>query len=347
MFDKLFNIYLFKKENHKNFQFLNHHEILNQFSYIDFENMYVNIDMLIGTNKIFDWTEFNPNIQDSVMFDFFNKIKKYDLNMIYNGYILKSILYLLLKNYSIKSIPFQTIYNIRTWKDQQRNININLGYELQKQKVNVVDINKLAYVFCEIATLYSELYYEMKIDILYRIIYHYFQVILDNNDFNYILDQKKFFVRFECTKKINKTIHIKNKIVYDLFSSFLYEYKLVSKDYNYKHKNERLNFLENLIEETFVFDKKDVDYKKQDISFINEIKKPYKISNYKIDNYYDYELLNYEDFANDPFATIDESEWGTSLLDSIYEKNNSEKSSIIDNSIASLDDYKNFLYKEE
>lgn len=344
MFDKLFNIYLFKKEEIKNFQYLNHHEILNQFSYIDFDNLYVNIDTLIGTSKIFDWTEFNPNIQQSVMFDFFRQLKEHNINFIYSGYILKSILYSLLKSFSIKSIPFQTMYNIKTWKENQRNLNINLSYELQKQKINQVDINNFAYIFCEMSYLYDELYDDFEIDILYRTIYHYFQIILSNKDFNYVLDQKKFFVRFECTKKINKFIYINNNIAHDLFSSFIYKYefKMINSS---KEKIEKLKYIQNLIDNTFTFDFKTINNKSKEINFNKDIKEPYKVSSYKLDNYYDYEELKHEDFdESDPFGSSHDSDWSYSLLDSVVE--NKEKDNI-DEKIIDSEEYKSFLYDDK
>lgn len=367
MFDKYFDTFLFTEETIKNPQILNTNELLSQFSYIDFDNIYIDVNTILNTDLLITWEEFYDNIQSSIMFDFFRFIDQFNIQFIYNGYILKSVLFYIFKNFSKKGIPFKTMRKLREWKSNQLDLNLDFSNEFVKHHFNTIDIDDLTNIYQDLKSVYSNYSYDYSIDVFFRYFHHYFQTVLSNRDFLYITRPNDFVIRYNLTKKINRTVNINVSILSTITTMLTTEY--LNYAFNEKIKDKKdtvyLRRIDSILrrlelendsfykwtkfskEEKLELAIKAYDQKRRD----NEIAKikrqekftsnntnKYPKASYELEYEYDYVELDYAQFKPDYSFNRQSSEFFPSLLDSIETTNKEHKEFRFDS-----DEYEQFL----
>lgn len=331
MIEKFFDKYLFADKQIKNLKVLNYDELLNQFSYIDFNNIYIDPDTLINTDLLFCWEEFYDNIKESLIFSYLNFVDNSPVQFIYNGYHLKTLLLFIFKHFSKKRIPFKTLFNLKEWSKKQLVLNVSLKNGLVEHKNNPVSIEKFVNIFNNINYIFKDFEDNKELELTYLYFYNYYQMIIGTKEFLYINNPIEFDTRFMLTKQIDKTINInvqilaifsnllmeafikhkqkakfktrKSKTIWDNTQSIIGSMLLSTQSY-YSWENPKISKLKKVESDKLL----NVDNEFEDkLITINENKEVKETEvNYQVEKSYNYVVLNPEDFK--PIEPDDNSE---------------------------------------
>ena len=283
MISDVFNIHLYTNEVVKNPQMVNTHELRSQFEKIDFNNMYIDLKTLLTTNLVVDWSEFYENFNQSVLFEFLFFISEMNVKFIYNGYSLKMLLLKIVNDFCKRSFPAKTFKLLWNWKTNQLDVNLALKNEYFYQKNYEIDIVEFADLFSKVANVcLKNIENDLNLNLAYRCFYHYFQLIIPNKDFNFIVNKNKFVIRFNYTKKINKSVFLNIDILSQMFSFINQEFgnfSLLNRHNNksdFKQLYEVEKYMQNLIKKNESFYKWQKLSKNERKELVNEYLKKRK-----------------------------------------------------------------------
>lgn len=370
MIEKFFDKGVFVDRNKKNLIMINYEELLNQFSYIDFNNIYIDADTLINTNSLFCWEEFYSNINESLIFEYLNFVDNCPIQIIYTGYHLKVLLLNIFKHFSKKRIPFKTLFNLKEWTKKQLVLNVSLKNEFKQHQIDTITISQFANIFNNFKFIFNEYLNNKELELSYSYFYNYYQMLINTKDFLYIINPDQFDVRYQLTKQINKTININFQIL-AMFGNLLLESFMKNKQKNKfnNHKSKKIwdNTQAEITKLLYSSSSTHYDWNNPKITKLNQVEhdkllnidnefedkiititpnQVEHIVNYQIEKSYDYIELNPNDYlpveVEQEQENIDQNnqeEYYPTLLDSIDNINQKQTN----DSTFNQEEYEKFL----
>lgn len=205
-----FNSLIYTEETIINKKVINKQEFLHRLTTIDLNKIFIPANFFTTLwDEMLSSKEFYKNYNNSVIVNFLKYSQEMGINLVYNGYHLKSLLLNIVIPFCKKTLPFLLVANLKMMSANKNGWNSN-GYKMfiheLKHRINIFELKNIYLYLTNIFIKYKD---NIEIYTPYLLFTHYLEIYLRPSDLSFVKDINKEHIKLNFNEsKINEYISL-------------------------------------------------------------------------------------------------------------------------------------------